>query len=142
MFEGLGGVFAAVIVHDTPIYRKNNVHLSTPPLQSIPNLVVPLHTLVELRPRPDGTMEFEYFPMQVGGVWLPTDGCVGVGVASPCRWGGGLVGCTDALNQGCTGGCGCRYGMEHLPCKAHTGVVVGMKRAVGGVGTPQGGRPG
>lgn len=38
-----------------------------PPRQSIPNLVVPLHTLVELRPRPDGTMEFEYFPMQVGG---------------------------------------------------------------------------
>jgi hypothetical protein len=42
-------------------------HIPIHPLsQSIPTLEIPLHTLIELRPRPDGTMDLEYVPLPQG----------------------------------------------------------------------------
>ena len=32
-------------------------YFTNTPLEQIPNVAIPLHTLIELRPKPDGTME-------------------------------------------------------------------------------------
>lgn len=34
-------------------------------MQSIPTLEIPVHTLIELRPRPDGTMDVEFIPIRL-----------------------------------------------------------------------------
>jgi hypothetical protein len=38
---------------------------ATRPCLQIPRLEIPLHTLMELRPRPDGTMEVEFIPVAI-----------------------------------------------------------------------------
>lgn len=49
-------------------------YFTNAPLKDIPTLEVPLHTLIELRPRPDGTMAIEMIPARVS-----VDGSVGCG---------------------------------------------------------------
>ncbi|GLC46274.1 hypothetical protein PLESTB_000596000 [Pleodorina starrii] len=49
-----------VVVGHQAVLRAVLGYFMAKPLESIPTLDVPLHTLVELRPRPDGTMDFDY----------------------------------------------------------------------------------
>eukprot|EP00955_Chlamydomonas_euryale_P024875 262113-Chlamydomonas_euryale.AAC.1 len=44
-------------------------YFTNAPLDTIPTLQIPLHTIVELRPRPDGTMEVEQLPVALSGHW-------------------------------------------------------------------------
>ncbi|GIL74841.1 hypothetical protein Vretimale_2423 [Volvox reticuliferus] len=52
-----------VVVGHQAVLRAVLGYFMAKPLESIPTLDVPLHTLLELRPRPDGTMDFEYIHM-------------------------------------------------------------------------------
>ncbi|GLI69499.1 hypothetical protein VaNZ11_014133 [Volvox africanus] len=49
-----------IVVGHQAVLRAVLGYFMAKPLESIPTLDVPLHTLLELRPRPDGTMDFEY----------------------------------------------------------------------------------
>ncbi|GAX77020.1 hypothetical protein CEUSTIGMA_g4467.t1 [Chlamydomonas eustigma] len=54
------------IVGHQAILRAIMGYFTNTPLELIPNLPVPLHTLIELRPMPDGTMEVETLPLNIG----------------------------------------------------------------------------
>ncbi|GIL48145.1 hypothetical protein Vafri_4830 [Volvox africanus] len=52
-----------LVVGHQAVLRAVLGYFMAKPLESIPTLDVPLHTLLELRPRPDGTMDFEYIDL-------------------------------------------------------------------------------
>ncbi|KAG2451906.1 hypothetical protein HYH02_003681 [Chlamydomonas schloesseri] len=52
-----------VVVGHQAVLRAVLGYFMAKPLASIPTLDIPLHTLMELRPRPDGTMDYEFIPM-------------------------------------------------------------------------------
>ncbi|KAG2485295.1 hypothetical protein HYH03_015969 [Edaphochlamys debaryana] len=71
-----------VVVGHQAVLRAILGYFMAKPLASIPTLDVPLHTLIELRPRPDGTMDFDYIP-------LPPDAASVAAAAAAATPGGG-----------------------------------------------------
>uniref|UniRef100_A0A7R9VHD7 6-phosphofructo-2-kinase domain-containing protein n=1 Tax=Chlamydomonas euryale TaxID=1486919 RepID=A0A7R9VHD7_9CHLO len=57
-----------VVAHQA-VLRAVLGYFTNAPLDTIPTLQIPLHTIVELRPRPDGTMEVEQLPVALSGHW-------------------------------------------------------------------------
>ncbi|KAG1663909.1 hypothetical protein FOA52_002672 [Chlamydomonas sp. UWO 241] len=51
------------VVSHQAVLRAILGYFTNTPLEDIPNLEIPLHTIIELRPRPDGTMEVERLPV-------------------------------------------------------------------------------
>lgn len=49
----------------TKLFTEQATDSTTSPRLQIPRLEIPLHTLMELRPRPDGTMEVEFIPVAI-----------------------------------------------------------------------------
>jgi broad specificity phosphatase PhoE len=53
-----------VVAHQA-VLRAILGYFLTTPLEDIPKLDILLHTVIELRPRPDGTMEVEHLPVPI-----------------------------------------------------------------------------
>lgn len=54
-----------VIIAHQAVLRVIYGYCTRQPLEKIPMLEIPLHTLIELTPMPDGTMKEERFPLEV-----------------------------------------------------------------------------
>ncbi|MEW5299781.1 MAG: hypothetical protein WDW36_002760 [Sanguina aurantia] len=54
-----------VVVAHQAVLRAILGYFTAAPLESIPTLEIPAHTLIELRPRPDGTMDVEFIPVRL-----------------------------------------------------------------------------
>jgi 6-phosphofructo-2-kinase/fructose-2,6-biphosphatase len=61
-----GGRSVCIVAHQA-VLRVLVGYLLACPQDSVPGISIPLHTLIELTPRPDGTMSVAYIPVATGG---------------------------------------------------------------------------